>query len=126
MKIEHFAINVADPVAMATWYVEHLGMRAVVASTEPPCGHFLADDSGAMMEIYHNPAAGVPDYAAMPPGRLHLAFESADPKRDAARLIEAGATHEEDVALPDGGLIVTVRDPWGLAVQLARRGKPLG
>jgi len=142
MKIEHLAINVAQPVAMARWYVEHMGMRAVVAGAEPPYGHFLSDSpspgpaghplpsrerdySGAMLEIYHNPADPVPDYAAQPPARLHLAFLSADPKADAARLNAAGASHVEDVALPDGGLIVTVRDPWGLPVQLVRRGRPL-
>ena len=27
MDIEHFALNVPDPVAAAAWYVEHLGMR---------------------------------------------------------------------------------------------------
>jgi len=126
MKIEHLAINVAQPVAMARWYVQHMGMRAVVAGSEPPYGHFLADDAGAMLEIYHNPSDPVPDYAAQPAARLHLAFLSSDPKADAARLIAAGASHAEDVALPDGGLIVTVRDPWGLPVQLVRRGKPLG
>jgi len=43
MKIEHFGMNVPDPVGMAKWYVEHLGMRIVTESGEPPYGHFLAD-----------------------------------------------------------------------------------
>jgi glyoxylase I family protein len=29
MKIEHFAINVADPIAMADWYVSNMGMTIV-------------------------------------------------------------------------------------------------
>ena len=29
LNVEHVACNVADPVAMAAWYVEHLGMRVV-------------------------------------------------------------------------------------------------
>jgi glyoxylase I family protein len=30
MKIEHIAFNVADPVAVAAWYAEHLGLTVVV------------------------------------------------------------------------------------------------
>ena len=29
MDIEHFAINVKDPRAMADWYVRHLGLRVL-------------------------------------------------------------------------------------------------
>ena len=43
MRIEHFALNVADPVGMARWYVEHLRMRIARGGNEPPYGHFLAD-----------------------------------------------------------------------------------
>ena len=139
MRIEHFARNVAEPVAMARWYVEHLGMRIAVGSNEPPYGHFLADGGGpaapgaggadcadhVMIEIYHNPADAIPDYAAQSPARLHLAFVSADPAGDRDRLLAAGATYVEDVHLPDGGYLVTLRDPWGLAIQLARRGREL-
>ena len=126
MRIEHFALNVADPAGIARWYVEHLGMRIVLGSDKPPYGHFLADSAAhVMIEIYHNPADAIPDYAAQPPARLHLAFISADPAGDAGRLLPAGATHVEDVHLPDGGLIVTLRDPWGLPFQLVKRGVPL-
>jgi len=138
MRIEHFALNVADPVGMARWYVEHLGMRIAVGSDEPPYGHFLADggdeaDSAgngdaagrAMIEIYHNPEVAIPDYAAQSPSQFHLAFVSADPAGDCDRLLAAGATHVEDVHLPDGGYLIAMRDPWGLAIQLARRGRAM-
>ena len=126
MRIEHFALNVADPVAMARWYVEHLGMRIALGSDKPPYGHFLADSAGqVMIELYHNPADPIPDYAAQPPARVHLAFISADPAGDSDRLLAAGAMRVEDVNLPDGGYIVTLRDPWGLPIQLVRRGVPL-
>jgi catechol 2,3-dioxygenase-like lactoylglutathione lyase family enzyme len=126
MQIEHFALNVAEPVAMAAWYVEHLGLRIAVGSDKPPYAHFLADanDDSAqpvMLEIYHNSAELVPDYAAWGPNRVHLAFVSQDPAADAARLIAAGASHVEDVPLAGGGLLVTLRDPWGLALQVVRR-----
>jgi catechol 2,3-dioxygenase-like lactoylglutathione lyase family enzyme len=126
MKIEHFALNVADPVGMARWYVEHLGMRIARGSNEPPYGHFLADDGEeVMIEIYHNPADAIPDYAAQPPARMHLAFISADPAGDRDRLLAAGAAYVEEVHLPNGGYIVTLRDPWGLPLQLVKRGSSL-
>lgn len=132
MRIEHFALNVADPVGMARWYVENLGMRIAIGSNEPPYGHFLADGGDeadaagrAMIEIYHNPADPVPDYAAQSPSRVHLAFVSADPAGDSKKLLAAGATYVEDVHLPDGGYLVALRDPWGLAIQLARRGRTM-
>jgi catechol 2,3-dioxygenase-like lactoylglutathione lyase family enzyme len=139
MKIEHFALNVAEPVGMARWYVKHLGMRIAHGSNEPPYGHFLADGGGAavrgadgadcggqvMIEIYHNPADAIPDYAAQAPARMHLAFVSTDPAGDRDRLLAAGAGYVEEVCLPNGGYIVTLRDPWGLAFQLVKRGTPM-
>ena len=76
LNVEHVACNVSDPVAMAAWYVEHLGMRVVRRIPTPPYIHFLADANGrAVIEIYTNPTADpVPDYAAMHPMRFHLAF----------------------------------------------------
>jgi catechol 2,3-dioxygenase-like lactoylglutathione lyase family enzyme len=126
MRIEHFALNVAEPVGMARWYVEHLGMRIAHGSNEPPYGHFLVDGGeDVMIEIYHNPADAIPDYAAQAPARMHLAFVSTDPAGDRDRLLAAGAGYVEEVHLPNGGHIVTLRDPWGLAFQLVKRGTPM-
>jgi predicted enzyme related to lactoylglutathione lyase len=61
----------------------------------------------------------------MNPLLLHLAFVSADPDADKSRLLAAGATLLEEQHLADGSHIVTMRDPWGLAIQLCRRGTPL-
>ena len=43
MKIEHVAFQVADPAAMADWYVKHLGFRVRRSSDEPVVGRFIAD-----------------------------------------------------------------------------------
>ena len=73
MEIEHLGLNVADPAAMADWYVEHLGMRIVLASDAPVPVRFLADSAGrVMLEIYHNPQADVPSYASVDPLVVHL------------------------------------------------------
>ena len=49
MKIEHVALNVADPVAMARWYTEHLKLTVVKGMDTIPYTHFLADDGGTVM-----------------------------------------------------------------------------
>ena len=126
MKLEHFAINVAEPFAVAAWYEEHLGLTAARALPTRPFTHFLADDSGTiLLEIYCNPPDQVPDYAAMDPLLVHLAFVSADPAADRDRLVAAGATLVSEAVLPDGDHLVMLRDPWGLALQLCKRAQPM-
>ncbi len=126
MKLEHFALNVEDPLRMSAWYEAHLGLRIVRQIVEPPFTTFLADDSGRILiEIYNNPANEVPPYQKMNPLLVHLAFVSANPEEDKIRLLEAGGCLETDQHLEDGSHLVMVRDPWGLAVQLCKRGQPM-
>lgn len=126
MKIEHVAFNVADPVAVADWYVTHLGLHIARHVPGPAQTHFLADDAGeSVIEIYNNPPDQVPDYAAMNPLLFHLAFVSESPSDDSTRLIAAGATLVDELNLPDGSHLMMLRDPWGLALQLCKRAAPL-
>lgn len=125
MTIEHLALNVPDPVAFASWYGTHLGLRVVRHLPQASETHFLADDRGAVIEIYRNPVAPVPDYRAMHHLVLHLAFSSADSATDAARLLAAGASFAEEVLPPDGSRLIMLRDPWGIALQLCQRAIPL-
>jgi catechol 2,3-dioxygenase-like lactoylglutathione lyase family enzyme len=61
MRLEHIALNVADPDAMARWYTSHLGMQIVRHIPTPNATYFLADSARmSVIEIYHNPAAPVP------------------------------------------------------------------
>ena len=127
MDIEHIGYQVSDPVAAAKWYVEHLGMRIARSFGPPAHAQFVADSSGhVMIEIYNNPKVKVPDYRAIDPLILHLAFEAADVHADRARLIKAGAEAVGDAeTTPTGDLIAMLRDPWGFAIQLVRRAKPM-
>jgi len=126
MKLEHVALLVADPVAVARWYEAHLGMRVVRTGEAPGHARFLADDAGAsVLEIYAGTSSS-PDYASMDPLVLHVAFAADDVGAARARLIAAGATPVgEVVATPAGDEFAMLRDPWGLALQLARRTHPL-
>jgi catechol 2,3-dioxygenase-like lactoylglutathione lyase family enzyme len=126
MKMEHVALNVSDPLAMAAWYRDHLDFQVVKAMSDPPFTHFLREAAGTMMiEIYKNPPNEVPPYPSMNPLLLHLAFVSADPEKDKERLLSAGATLVEETRLADGTHLVMLRDPWGLAIQLAKRALPM-
>ncbi len=126
MKIEHFALNVPEPSAMAEWYAANLGMRIVMASQDSPYMHFIADDAGTMIELYNNPAAPMPDYANMNPFNFHTAFTSADIEADRARLVAAGATTVTDITVtPRGDKLLFLRDPWNVPVQFVQRSSPL-
>jgi glyoxylase I family protein len=126
MRIEHIAFNVADPVAVAAWYGEHLGLAVIRHLPSPTQTHFLADDAGeTVLEIYCNPPDQVPDYPSMNHLQLHLAFVSDSPDADSARLMAAGASWVEELKFPDGTHLVMLRDPWGLALQLCKRTVPL-
>lgn len=126
MKLEHFALNVEDPLAMAEWYVKHLGLQIVRQTKAAPFTTFLSDDSGnIMLEIYKNPADKVPAYREMNPLLVHLAFVAVSPSEDKARLLKAGASLESDQQLEDGSHLVMLRDPWGLSIQFCKRGVPM-
>jgi catechol 2,3-dioxygenase-like lactoylglutathione lyase family enzyme len=126
LRLEHVALNVADPGAIADWYVANLGMRVVRQVEGPPHTRFLVDAGGAsVVEVYANRDARIPDYAAMDPLELHLAFDSRDPDGDRDALVQAGATAVSDARLPDGSRLLMLRDPWGLALQLCDRATPL-
>jgi len=127
MKIEHFALQVADPIAVARWYVVHLGMTIAKGSKDPPYAHFLADDGGQMLiELYFNDQFDVPNQSKVPPAHFHLAFVTEDIEKDRTRLIDAGAQEEGPInTQPNGDLVCFLRDPWGLTLQLVSREEKL-
>jgi len=127
MRFEHFALNVPDAPAQADWYVRHLGFRVARRLEVPPFTHFLADDGGrVIMELYTNPAAPVPDHARNHPLVFHVAVVAADARAELARLEAAGATLFKEDPQPDGSLLIMLRDPWGVALQLCQRARPFG
>ena len=88
---------------------------------------FIADEGNkVMLEVYNNPEVQVPDYAAMNPLHLHVAFVCDDPGGTARRLVHAGAKLVSGPEIkPNGDELVMLRDPWGLPIQLCRRASPM-
>ena len=127
MKIEHAAYQVEDPAAVARWYVEHLGLTVKRAQSERPFGQFLAGDGDAvMLEFYNNPKVAVPDYRAIDPLILHIAFWTDNVEATRARLLAAGASAEGDALVtPVGDHVAMLRDPWGFAIQFVHRAEPM-
>ncbi len=126
MKFEHFGINVPHPQAMAGWYVRHFNMKIVRSMQDTPYTHFLTDDSGrVIMEIYANETVEIPDYNLQHPLKFHVAFEVSNPQELSEILIKEGAMFFEEVKMDDGSHLIMLRDPWGIPIQLCKRGKPM-
>jgi glyoxylase I family protein len=127
MNIEHVALNVPEPVAMAAWYGTHLGLRVLRRLDASPHTHFLSDAAGrVVLELYHHPKATVPDYRSLDPLVLHVAFTADDVAAERQRLLDAGAAPAGELVTTDAGDVMTfVRDPWGVTVQLVKRNRPL-
>lgn len=127
MKLEHVALQVPEPLAMARWYVENLGLTVKQRGVDPPYGHFLADDRDTvMLEIYAFADVPTPDYASREPRELHLAFVSNDVAADIKRLVAAGASLVSGPeTTPARDEIAMLRDPWGVCVQLVKRSRPM-
>lgn len=127
MNIEHVALNVSDPVRQAEWFVQHVGMRVVRSLSEAPFTRFIADESGrVVLELYGHSKAPVPKYAEFDPLVLHIAFVSTDVAADRERLLAAGATPAGEITrTPAGDDMTFLRDPWGVALQLVKRSRPL-
>jgi len=127
IRLEHIGLNVADPVKAAQWYVENLGMKVLREGPPPINGRFLGDADGNMMlELYHNPPDTVPNYAAMDPLLLHVAFHVNDVEAIRSKLLAAGATAVGEVTTTEAGdKLAMLRDPWGLAIQFVRRADPM-
>ena len=127
VRLEHVALNVPEPEAMAKWYAENLGMKIMREGPAPVSMRFIADaGENMMLELYHNPADEVPDYRSMGVRTLHIAFLVDDVAQIRGGLLDAGATMAEDVEVTDAGdEILILRDPWGIPIQFIKRAEPM-
>ena len=125
MIFEHFALNVPDARAMSRWYVEQLGFSIARSREDPPHTCFLTDGTGrVVVELYTNPAATITDFAAAHPLSFHFAVVTHAARDERVRLEKAGATFFVEDALTDGSVLIMMRDPWGVPLQLCQRVNP--
>jgi len=126
MKIEHMALQVEDVAGMTAWYCEYLGFTVKRSSDDPKPVRFLADETGqVMIEIYRDPNTEVPDYGAMHPLLLHLAFVCNDVDSRVEKLKAAGAELLGIEVTPAKDKLAMLRDPWGFCIQLCQRAEPM-
>jgi catechol 2,3-dioxygenase-like lactoylglutathione lyase family enzyme len=126
MKIEHIALYVSDPVAVTRWYSDELGLSVVRSGGAPSHTHFLADSAGSTVLEIQTGALPAPDYASLDPTLLHVALATDDVSATRSRLLAAGASAVGEITtLANGDELAMLRDPWGLALQLVRRSRPL-
>ncbi|UCG58527.1 MAG: VOC family protein [Phycisphaerales bacterium] len=127
VRLEHVALNVEDPEAVARWYCDNLRMKVRRKGPPPVNMHFISDARGNMMlELYRNPEATVPDYRSTDPLSLHIAFMVDDVEGVRKALLAAGATLVEDVKVTEAGdQLAMLRDPWGIPIQFLKRAKPM-
>jgi glyoxylase I family protein len=127
MRIEHVAMQVHAPAQMADWYIKNLGFRYMKSEDAPVPVRFIADDTGrVMLEIYCNPSVSVPDYSKMDPLHLHVAFVCEEIGITTERLVKAGALQVGPAEVkPNGDVLAMLRDPWGIPIQLCKRGIPM-
>lgn len=125
MRLEHCALQVSDPVAMADWYVKHLSCTVARSGGAPNHARFL-QAGPVLIELYQGSNAPTPDYHAMHPSQLHLAFVSEKLAADRDRLVAAGAKIAEDLfSNAAGDQLLMLHDPWGVGLQLVKRAVPM-
>jgi glyoxylase I family protein len=126
LYIEHFAMNVIDSRAKAKWYGENLQSIIVRDGKAPTYGMFIADTGKNMMFELYQQEYPVVDFTALSPMSIHVAFMVSDVQEAQKKLVAAGATVVENSSKRSSGDIVAMlRDPWGLPIQLVKRGNPM-
>ena len=91
-SLEHIALEIEDPAAMAKWWTENLGFKVTLA--RPSGSMFIEDEAGRVAFELYRPQDGrnAPDYKNMPILQLHFGLFSDDVEADVKRLVAAGAT----------------------------------
>lgn len=126
-RFEHLAFNVSDPQAIVRWYTKYLGMKVVRADGPPAYLSFIADSGmNVMLEFQHQQKNPVFEPSSIHHMAMHLAFVTPNINQSQQALLRGGATIAESLkVLASGDRVVTLRDPWGFALQLVERVIPM-
>jgi hypothetical protein len=126
IQFEHYALNLNKPHEIAAWYVQNLGCRIVTKMETAPFTVFLADQNDRVFwEIYRNPQAPFSGVCNCDPLEYHLAFAVDDPGAWKAKILDAGGSYVTTVETDGGSVLIMMRDPWGIALQICKRLPPM-
>jgi glyoxylase I family protein len=123
-RIEHFAVFGNDLERLRAFYVDVMGLRVVADNSQAPVrGYFLADDSGAMLEVIERPPGTVTGSTRYV---CHAAFWVDDYVAARDRLAAQGASFEADTVIDTPAFRTAFcSDPEGNRVQIVWRQMPL-
>ena len=126
-RFEHLAFNVSDPQAIVRWYTKYLGMKVVRADGPPAYLSFIADSGmNMMLEFQCQGKNPLFDPSSIHHMALHIAFNTPDIVQTQKSLLAAGATLADSMrTIGSGDRVVTLRDPWGFALQFVQRATPM-
>jgi glyoxylase I family protein len=124
-SIEHIGISVRKPIEMAHWYRDVLRFNILLEGEDSEKGvAFITDaDNKVMLELGKlsniSPLCEKTDHHL----QIHIALKSEDPDKEAEYLVSKGAKYIEKfpITLPGAEKLISLMDPWGNTIQLARR-----
>lgn len=121
LRVYETSLYASDIAAAADFYERHLGLQPTEALGEVGVA-FRLSDGGVLLifepELARAPDRPIPAHGANGPG--HVAFTVAPGTLDAfgEALRAEGVEIERDVAWPEGGRSLYLRDPAGNSVEL--------
>ncbi len=125
IQFEHFALNVEQPHEIADWYVRTFGCQIILKMDAEPHTVFLADANGRVFwELYRNQKAPMTNVCHSDPLVFHLAVAVDELDGTKSEVMEAGGAFIEEVRTDSGSVLLMMRDPWGIALQLCCRIPP--
>ena len=123
-SMEHIGIAVEDPIAMGEWYRDVLGFKIKFSGRDDEKAvSFITDNNESIiLELGKLPQIDSLSKRLNHHLQFHIALESDDPDLDKTILIKNGATFNEKSPITrEGDLLLTLNDPWGNCIQLAKR-----
>jgi catechol-2,3-dioxygenase len=123
-SLEHIGISVEDPIAMGEWYRDVLGFKIKFSGKDDEKGvSFITDNNESIIiELGKLPKIEPLSNKVNHHLQFHIALKSDDPDQDKDILIENGAIFiERSPITRDGDYLLTLYDPWGNCIQLAKR-----
>ncbi len=119
--VDHLAIAARDPAALADWYCETLGFRALSDNGQSRPTRLLAGPGGGMIEMMPDDGTSPPGRELFAPGLSHLAIRVAGMETVLGQLRARGVEVTAPKEAAGGGRVANFLDPEGNVVQVVER-----